>query len=98
MFGSLQAEVKKALEKVCSLMPDTVREECAGFVQQYSQVIINLLVQGLDPAKVCTAVKLCTATELRAILTGILTCMVFHDLLRYLLYMDINSGSPHFNS
>ena len=55
----LQAEVKAALEKVCALLPSTIKQECDDFVKQYADLVVQLLVHELDPTQVCTALQLC---------------------------------------
>ncbi|XP_038639210.1 prosaposin [Scyliorhinus canicula] len=52
-----------AVEKVCSLLPATVKSECRDFVEQYGQAVVELLAQELDPAFVCTAIGLCKQTD-----------------------------------
>ncbi|GCB82918.1 hypothetical protein scyTo_0023884 [Scyliorhinus torazame] len=52
-----------AMEKVCSILPATVKCECRDFVEQYGQAVVELLAQELDAAFVCTAIGLCKKTE-----------------------------------
>ncbi|KAK3580729.1 hypothetical protein CHS0354_005737 [Potamilus streckersoni] len=59
-----QQEIENALEKVCSILPSTISQECVGFVQDYGPVVVTLLIQELDPSKVCTALKLCNSKVL----------------------------------
>ncbi|XP_052262835.1 uncharacterized protein LOC127866386 isoform X5 [Dreissena polymorpha] len=59
-----EAAITAALDKVCSLMPDTISVECNQFVSEYAKLIINLLVQELaDPDTVCKALKVCTTSK-----------------------------------
>ena len=55
----LQEAIEAALEKVCTVFPDTTRGECKAFVDQYTPEIVSLLTQGLDPKEVCTKLGLC---------------------------------------
>ncbi|KAK2146551.1 hypothetical protein NP493_3647g00002 [Ridgeia piscesae] len=48
----------EALDKVCGLMPDTIKAECIQFVDEYGKAIIAMLEQQLDPKEVCTALGL----------------------------------------
>ena len=59
----LQAEVQKWLEYVCNVMPVTIRAECKAFVSDYESVIISLIVNHVDPKKVCQTIKVCTSLE-----------------------------------
>jgi len=52
-----------ALDKVCSLLPKTVNDECVSFVNEYGKMIINLLVQELAPEQICTALALCSGEQ-----------------------------------
>lgn len=40
------------MENVCSLLPQSVSEECDDYVEAYGDQIIELLAQEIDPAKV----------------------------------------------
>ncbi|PAA81918.1 hypothetical protein BOX15_Mlig034575g1 [Macrostomum lignano] len=69
--NATQAEIEAALLQVCSLLPQTVRQECDGFVQQYTPIIIQLLVNGLSPQRICTVLGLCTASTQRPPVTPV---------------------------
>lgn len=56
------AVIKAALDKVCSIMPGTISQECILFVSRYEQLIINLLLKEVKPSEVCKALTLCTAS------------------------------------
>merc|ERR1711976_369655 len=56
----------EALDKVCSLLPETIRNQCTDFIDTYADAIIALLAQELDPQQVCTALGLCKSTILKA--------------------------------
>ena len=58
-----QASIEAALEKVCDLLPATVKTECDDFVKHYGPVVINLLVHELAPKVVCTALGLCAGNK-----------------------------------
>ena len=64
MLNNLQAEIKQVLEKVCSILPDTISQECKDFIANYSKAIIQLLLDRLDPKQVCTALKLCSQEKM----------------------------------
>jgi len=52
-------DIKKALDKVCNFLPDTMRNECATFVDQYGPAIIEMIAQALDPKTICVKIGLC---------------------------------------
>ncbi|XP_013777064.2 uncharacterized protein LOC106461762 isoform X2 [Limulus polyphemus] len=56
--------IKTALEKVCSVLPQSLSKECDDFVNEYADIIITLLVQELDPNTVCEALKLCPGNKI----------------------------------
>lgn len=54
-----ETEIKDAVNKVCKVMPKTIKDECLQFVKQYGDLVITLLTEELDPEQVCSAIKLC---------------------------------------
>ena len=50
--NATEAEIVKALDEVCDILPDTIKATCEGFVQQYGPTVIALLLQELDPQQV----------------------------------------------
>ena len=58
-----QANIQKALEDVCNILPSGIRSQCLSFVDEYSSVVVQLLVQELDPVQVCIAIGLCQQAE-----------------------------------
>ncbi|XP_033111182.1 uncharacterized protein LOC117112217 [Anneissia japonica] len=57
--NSTDQEILNALEKVCSLLPATIQDDCNDFVDKYAPDILSLL-KYLQPDQVCTALGLCT--------------------------------------
>ena len=55
--------IENALKMVCSKLPSTISQECSDFVNQYADLVIDLLIQEGDPKKVCTALSLCQASK-----------------------------------
>ena len=57
-----EPELEKLLQNVCNkMMPANLKQECNQFVQQYGQVIISLLMNQVEPEKVCRFINLCQA-------------------------------------
>ncbi|XP_076449511.1 uncharacterized protein LOC143285942 [Babylonia areolata] len=54
-----EAVVEKALDEVCSVIPDKMQSQCLSFVDQYAAVVVQLIVQELQPLQVCTFLTLC---------------------------------------
>ncbi|KOB69049.1 Saposin [Operophtera brumata] len=52
-------EIMNAVHNICKHMPKSVRGECDQFVQKYGELVISLLAQELEPAKICEELKLC---------------------------------------
>ncbi|XP_071247462.1 prosaposin isoform X5 [Salvelinus alpinus] len=57
--NATQAQIEDAVRKVCSLVPEAVRGECNQLVEQYEPMLVQLLLQVLDPDFVCMRVGLC---------------------------------------
>ncbi|KAK6187955.1 hypothetical protein SNE40_005871 [Patella caerulea] len=66
LLGQNRSEeaIKQALDKVCGLLPSWFESECDSLVKQYTDQIVQLLIQGLDPEQICTKIGLCTSTVL----------------------------------
>jgi saposin len=54
-----EAEILAALDKVCSVFPDTLQVQCRDFVDMYGKSILELLLQELEPSTICRALGLC---------------------------------------
>ena len=71
-FASANAsaqELAQILEEVCKIMPTVLRDECKSFIDTYGFDLIAILVREFDPAKACTAIKLCPKSNNVAFLT-----------------------------
>ncbi|XP_062575849.1 prosaposin-like isoform X2 [Saccostrea cucullata] len=63
--------IENALKMVCSKLPSTISQECTDFVNQYADLVINLIIQEGDPKMVCTALKLCSSDLKKALIDSI---------------------------
>jgi len=63
--NATEKEIIQALDQVCGVLPDTIKETCNQFVNQYGPTVIALLLQELDPQQVCTAIKLCSPSTIK---------------------------------
>uniref|UniRef100_A0A8C7YZF8 Prosaposin n=1 Tax=Oryzias sinensis TaxID=183150 RepID=A0A8C7YZF8_9TELE len=61
--NATEAEIEEAVKKVCSFLPDAYKTECDQLVEQYEPVLVQLLLQMLDPDFVCTKVGACREAE-----------------------------------
>merc|ERR1712168_554686 len=55
-----QDMAKNALESICYRLPNSIERSCEDFVEKYTSTIINLIVSGLTPDAICSALNLCT--------------------------------------
>ncbi|XP_077529784.1 prosaposin [Haemaphysalis longicornis] len=60
-----EEEVKQALDKVCSLLPDSLKQKCVDTVNTYYDMLVNLIIQGFTPEQVCQELGLCPSSALR---------------------------------
>ncbi|XP_047207356.1 prosaposin isoform X1 [Girardinichthys multiradiatus] len=61
--NATEVEIEEAVKKVCSFLPDTYKTECDQLVEQYEPILIQLLLQMMDPDFVCTKVGACPEAE-----------------------------------
>ncbi|XP_021566429.1 prosaposin isoform X3 [Carlito syrichta] len=57
--NSTKQEILAALEKGCSFLPDPYQKQCDEFVSQYEPVLIEILVEIMDPSFVCLKIGAC---------------------------------------
>lgn len=69
-------EIKESLEKICKKMPKSVQADCDKFVDKYTDMVISVLAQELDPSEVCQELKLCKPTTINGVKEEILDCAV----------------------
>jgi len=64
-----QDMVKNVLESICYRLPSSIERNCESFVETYTSSIINLIVNGLTPDEICSALDLCVSTEVALVQT-----------------------------
>ncbi|GCB84092.1 hypothetical protein scyTo_0024685 [Scyliorhinus torazame] len=52
--NATEKEIEAALDRVCNLLPATMREKCDQLVHQYEDALLQILLQTMDPHLVCT--------------------------------------------
>lgn len=45
-----ESEIRTALEKSCSVVPSSFKDQCKQFVDQYGDAFISLVAQEVDPS------------------------------------------------
>ncbi|XP_012881040.1 PREDICTED: prosaposin [Dipodomys ordii] len=71
--NSTKEEILAALEKGCSFLPDPYKNQCDEFVTEYEPVLVEILVEVMDPSFVCTKIGACSSA--RKLLLGTEKCV-----------------------
>ncbi|KAK8771439.1 hypothetical protein V5799_025317 [Amblyomma americanum] len=58
-----EEEVKQLLDRVCSLLPDSLQQTCIDTVNTYYDQLVDLIVKGFTPEQVCQELGLCTSAR-----------------------------------
>uniref|UniRef100_A0A224Z8B0 Saposin n=1 Tax=Rhipicephalus zambeziensis TaxID=60191 RepID=A0A224Z8B0_9ACAR len=58
-----EEEVKKLLDKVCSVLPESLKQTCTDTVNTYYDQLVQLIIQGFTPEEVCAELSLCTSAS-----------------------------------
>uniref|UniRef100_A0A8C9IG16 Prosaposin n=1 Tax=Piliocolobus tephrosceles TaxID=591936 RepID=A0A8C9IG16_9PRIM len=61
--NSTKQEILAALEKGCSFLPDPYQKQCDQFVAEYEPVLIEILVEVMDPSFVCLKIGACPSAR-----------------------------------
>uniref|UniRef100_A0A2K5D164 Prosaposin n=1 Tax=Aotus nancymaae TaxID=37293 RepID=A0A2K5D164_AOTNA len=61
--NSTKEEILAALEKGCSFLPDPYQKQCDQFVAEYEPVLIEILVEVMDPSFVCLKIGACPSAH-----------------------------------
>lgn len=64
-------EIEHELHKVCAHLPRRMTNKCNEFVNEYGEIVIELLTQEVSPKEICTIISLCKPEEKTAELKGI---------------------------
>nr|XP_021511982.1 prosaposin [Meriones unguiculatus] len=57
--NSTKEEILAALEKGCSFLPDPYQKQCDEFVAEYEPLLVEVLVEVMDPSFVCSRIGAC---------------------------------------
>jgi saposin len=66
-------EIRQAVENVCTLLPKSLNGKCTQFIEQYADLIIDL-VETVPPKEVCQQMSLCAAVKKTQHLVGDSEC------------------------
>ncbi|KAL2769806.1 prosaposin isoform c preproprotein [Daubentonia madagascariensis] len=61
--NSTKQEILTALEKGCSFLPDPYQKQCDQFVTEYEPVLIEVLVEVMEPSFVCLKIGACPSAH-----------------------------------
>ncbi|KAJ5072527.1 hypothetical protein M0811_01542 [Anaeramoeba ignava] len=75
-----EQEIEQFLEGVCNMLPSYLSGPCDSMIQEYLPQIINLIVNGASPDKVCSMIGLC-ATPKKPI-GGEIECTVCDEVMK----------------
>jgi len=54
-----QEDIQQGLTRVCQTAPDSLKDQCQNLVDLYGPAIVQLLIQDVDPKRVCTVLNVC---------------------------------------
>ncbi|XP_067408762.1 prosaposin-like isoform X2 [Emydura macquarii macquarii] len=58
-----EAEMVYEMEKVCSVLPQGIKDQCKDFVETYGKAVIDMLLEATNPEAVCIMLKLCPSNR-----------------------------------
>ncbi|KAK7082394.1 hypothetical protein SK128_021438, partial [Halocaridina rubra] len=61
--NATESQIIEVVDFVCAHLPGTIADDCIGFVEEYGDAIIKLLVHELSPKTICQEIKLCEAPQ-----------------------------------
>jgi saposin len=76
-----EEEIKKIVGETCDKMPKSIEESCRNFVDIYGDAIIALVIQNINPAKMCPELKLCPSVEKDMEVFSPITIEINHEKL-----------------
>lgn len=70
--NATEDQIIEVVDFVCAHLPGTIRDDCIGFMDEYGDAIVKLLVKQLDPKMVCSSIGLCEAASYNGLRVGVL--------------------------
>lgn len=77
---STKDEIEHIVHNICNYMPKTVSKSCNNFVNQYADLVIDMLSSEVSPKEVCTLLGLCKA-EVQRMIDSIGECALCQALI-----------------
>ncbi|KAF4528847.1 hypothetical protein B566_EDAN017671 [Ephemera danica] len=59
-----EASIRAALDKVCTVLPDSMKQECVTMVEKYTEELVDMLIADLTPQEICVYLKVCKPQSL----------------------------------
>lgn len=81
IYVLLQQEIQDALKEVCLVLPSEFKHACNNLIAQEGQILINDLVNGMDPGVVCSRIKACPGKS---------------DIIKVIWYFIVSQSSDAF--
>lgn len=85
-----EIEFRNMMEGICGQMP-SVKNECINIIDQYADTIYEFLVNGLDPDKTCTMIKICKPKSDDIIIHAPKMPLISSDLFPQPKQIDVDS-------
>lgn len=60
-----QEQVKQYLDHICDVLPSSIKNECVGFINTYSTLILQAF-ESIPPKKICEEIKACLTTKIKS--------------------------------
>ncbi|XP_039995068.1 prosaposin isoform X2 [Xiphias gladius] len=57
--NATEAQIEEAVRRLCSFLPDSYQTDCDQMIEQYEPMLVQLLLQMLDPDFVCMKLEAC---------------------------------------
>ncbi|XP_015120734.1 prosaposin [Diachasma alloeum] len=77
---STKDTIEKVVHGACNYLPKTVSKECNDFVDQYADIVIDLLAREVSPKEVCTVIGLCQA-DMQKVIDSIAECALCQGIM-----------------
>lgn len=58
-----EEDIKNVVLNTCHKLPTAIQGQCQSFVETYSDAIIALLIQDIDPSQLCPKLNVCVQTK-----------------------------------
>lgn len=80
-------EIEHIVHGACNHLPQHMAEKCNNFVNEYAEIVIELLTQEVSPKEICTIVDLCKpdTTEIRESVAECALCQAVVTTIEKLL-------------